>query len=198
MAVSLDACGGLILAGGRSRRMGRCKALLPVGDATMLERIGRQMEVLPECWLSTNDPALAAAFSGEAVADVFVGKGPLAGIHAALLRTSRPYLFCVACDMPYFSGRIIGPMAEAFPDGADALVCQDSTGRIHPLCGIYAKSALPAITRCLQSGQLRARDLLEQLRCAYFQTAGQFSDQILWNINTPEAYNSLREEEAFS
>ena len=42
------------------------------------------------------------------------------------------------------------------------------------------------------------QDLLEQLRCAYFQTAGQFSDQILWNINTPEAYNSLREEEAFS
>ena len=194
MAITLDTCGGLILAGGRSRRMGRCKALLQVGDTTMLERIARQMEIFSGCWLSTNDPTLGALFSGEVVADVFTGKGPLAGIHAALRKTSGPYLFCVACDMPFFSRQVIAPMLEAFPNGADALVCQDSTGRIHPLCGIYAKTALPALTRCLQSGELRAKSLLEQVNCAYFQTAGHFSDQILWNMNTPEAYNSLREE----
>ena len=198
MAIVLEACGGVILAGGNSRRMGRCKALLKVGNTTMLERIERQMEVFPERWLSTNDPALGAAFSGKVVADVFVGKGPLAGIHAALSKTSKSYLFCVACDMPYFSRQIIGPMTEAFPDGADALVCQDSTGRIHPLCGIYAKTALPAITRCLHFGELRVSVLLRQLRCVCFQTAGQFSDQILWNINTPEAYNSLQEGELLS
>ena len=194
MAISLESCGGLILAGGGSRRMGQCKALLQVGDTTMLERIARQMEAFSERWLSTNDPALGLTFSGEVVADVFTGKGPLAGIHAALRKAGKPYLFCVACDMPFFSRQVIAPMLEAFPNGADALVCQDSTGRIHPLCGIYAKTALPALTRCLQSGELRVQSLLEQLDCAYFQTAGHFSDQILWNINTPEAYNSLREE----
>lgn len=191
--LSLDSCAGVILAGGQSRRMGRCKALLPLRDGTMLEHITRQMKVFPERWLSANDPALGAGFPGRIVGDVFPGRGPLAGLHAALLASSKPYVFCITCDMPRFCRELIMAMLAAFPEGADALICVDGTGRAHPLCGIYARTVLPVLERHLTEGKLQVMALLEELRCAYLHTAGQFPDTIFLNINTPEAFCALPE-----
>lgn len=191
--LSADSCAGVILAGGQSRRMGRCKALLPLRDGTMLEHITNQMEIFPERWLSVNDPALGMGFPGGTVADVFPGCGPLAGLHAAFLASSKPYLFCITCDMPRFCRELIAAMLAAFPPEAEAMICVDGTGQAHPLCGIYARSALPPLERHLRAGELRVMALLEELRCASFHTAGQFPDTIFLNINTPEAFCALPE-----
>lgn len=194
--LSPDTCAAVVLAGGQSRRMGRCKALLPLEDGTMLAHITKQLEGFPERWLSANDPALGDGFPGKIVPDIYPGYGPLAGLHAVFQQTEKDFLFCVTCDMPRFTGELAAAMLTAFPPAAEAMICVDSAGQVHPLCGIYARAALPALERHLRSGELRVMALLKELRTVRFRTAGQFPDTIFWNINTPEAFAALPEKGA--
>ena len=195
MGIPLDDCAGVILAGGQSRRMGRSKALLSLGGQTMVQRLSGRLAGFGELWLSANDPALGEGFPGRTAADRVAGGGPLAGLEAVLSATERPYLFCVACDMPHVTWELASALLEAFPAGADALVCQDSTGRVHPLCGVYARAVLPVLREQLAAGRLRVRDLLERVDCALYQLAGRFPDRTVWNVNTPEAFRRLEETE---
>ena len=121
MAISRSDCAALILAGGKSSRMGRCKALLSLEGRTFLQRLTGALDGFPHLYLSANDPALARGFPGTAVADRYAGAGPLAGLHAALSASRWPYLFCVPCDLPLLPASLAQPMLDAFPEGCDAL-----------------------------------------------------------------------------
>ena len=191
MAISRSDCAALILAGGKSSRMGRCKALLPLEGRTFLQRLTGALDGFPHLYLSANDPALARGFPGAAVADRHAGAGPLAGLHAALSASRWPYLFCVPCDLPLLPASLAQPMLDAFPEGCDALVCVDSTGRRHPLCGIYARTALPALEAQLAAGEFRVQGLLSRLRCTWFDAGAWVDDRAFTNLNTPEDYQQL-------
>ena len=196
MALTTQNCGAVILAGGQSRRMGRCKALLPLDGETLLARMARQLSAFDELLLSANDFSLAEGLPVRTVPDQYSGDGPLAGLHAALSATKKDYLLCVSCDLPLFTADAANCLLREFPEGADAMACVDSTGRVHPLCGIYAKSALPVFQRQLEQGRFRMKELLELLDCRSFFTTGYFPDRVLLNVNTPEAYLHLLQEEA--
>ena len=188
-----DSCAAVVLAGGQSRRMGRCKALLPLGSKTMLAHITKQLEQFPERWLSANNGGLGDGFPGRTVPDIYPGCGPMAGLHAVFRETEKDWLFCVTCDMPRFTKEVASAMLKAFPPQADAMVCVDGAGQMHPLCGIYARTALPALEQHLRAGDLRVMALLEELRTVRFETAGRFPDFLFLNINTPLAYDTLLE-----
>lgn len=78
-------------------------------------------------------------------------------------------------------------------DGASLLEHVHAAGQVHPLCGIYARTALPILEQHLQSGDLRVMALLSELCAIPFETAGRFPDTLFLNINTPQAYNALLE-----
>ena len=159
----------------------------------MLAHITKQLEQFPERWLSANDRALGDGFPGRTVPDIYPGCGPMAGLQAVFRETKKDWLFCVTCDMPRFTGELASAMLEAFPPQADAMVCVDGAGQTHPLCGIYARTALPALERHLQAGDLCVMALLEELRTVRFEAAGRFPDALFLNINTPQAYDALLE-----
>lgn len=188
--MTLDAkhCGAVILAGGQSRRMGTCKALLPIQGETMLSRLTRQLSDFDERLLSANDPALGEGLPLRFVPDLYPGAGPAAGIHAALSASRHEALFCVSCDLPNFDSRLPALLLERFEPGTDALVCRGGNGRLHPLCGIYTKSALPVLGACLQSEERRMTAILRQLRCQTLDTGGILPDEVFFNMNTPEAF----------
>lgn len=187
------ACSAVILAGGRSRRMGRCKALLPLGGETLLARLVGRLSAFPEVLISANDPALGAGLPARVVADRFPDAGPAGGLHAALTAAKLPFALCVPCDLPNFSAAAAACLLGAFPPDADALVCVDGAGRVHPLCGIYARSALPAIGEQLANRRFRVMELLRRLDCRYLSTAGLLPDSVFYNVNTPQAYRRLLE-----
>ena len=159
----------------------------------MLEHISHQLRIFSERWLSANDPALGDGFPGRTVPDIHLGCGPLAGLHAVFQQTQKDWIFCVTCDMPHFIGEVASAMLEAFPPEADAMVCVDSSGQTHPLCGIYARTVLPALEQHLLAGDLRVMTLLSELRTIPFETASRFSDSTFLNINTPASYDALPE-----
>ena len=176
--------GAVILAGGRSRRMGQCKAELVIGGETLLAHTVRQLAGFPELWLSANDPKLAEGLPVRLAVDRHPGAGPLAGLEAALSAADCDALVCVPCDLPNLTADVPRLLTERFSPALDALVLADSGGRLHPLCGVYHRRALPAIRRQLERGERRVLDLLLHLR--WDSLSGEIPDRVLYNLNTPE------------
>lgn len=193
MPLTKDCCTPVILAGGASRRMGTCKALLKINGETMLSRILRQLSEFDRVLLSTGDPALGEGLSVECTADLYPGMGPLAGLHAAFCAVDSEALLVLPCDLPFFTKQAAEYLLDHMPEDADALVCMDSTGRIHPLCGIYRRSVLPALEARLKAGELRVMSFLYSLNWKGLQDAEILPDKLFINVNSPEIYREITE-----
>lgn len=193
MPLTKDCCTPVILAGGASRRMGTCKALLKINGETMLSRILRQLSEFDRVLLSTGDPTLGEGLSVECTADLYPGMGPLAGLHAAFCAVDSEALLVLPCDLPFFTKQAAEYLLDHMPEDADALVCMDSTGRIHPLCGIYRRPVLPALEARLKAGELRVMSFLYSLNWKGLQDAEILPDKLFINVNSPEIYREITE-----
>lgn len=185
--------GAVILAGGESRRMGTDKAALTLDGRQFLDRIAVELTGYPERLVSVRSADSAPACPGfTAVADWFPGRGPLGGLHAALSTCRSDRLLAVACDMPLFR-RELGEFLALFCSPAvDACVPVDRTGRIHPLCAVYSKSALPVLEQQLLSGDCRLTAALDRLRVQYVPLShSAYGDETVANINTRAEYHAL-------
>lgn len=155
---------GIVLAGGRSRRLGRNKALLPFGGRPLLHIVcERVAQVCPQVVVATS----AGGMSGDAPAGVEVvrdekpGQGPLAGMQAGLRAAAFDYALVVACDMPFLSPSLLRYMAD-LPRDYQALL-PEWQGRRHPLHAIYARACLPVINALLSEGQRSVQELLARV-----------------------------------
>jgi len=156
-----------ILAGGKSSRMGRDKALILLNGLPLVARSARLLEGLFErVVVVSNSQPVAQAAGLPRIEDARRDKGPLAGIEAALRHFGEPALF-VACDCPFLSADFLAFLREAWREELDALVPQSEYGQ-EPLHAIWSPSTLPAIASAL--GQQRPpslRYLLEGLRVQF-------------------------------
>jgi molybdopterin-guanine dinucleotide biosynthesis protein A len=158
----------LLLAGGESRRMGRPKALLEVGDETLIEFVCRRLrDGFDEILVSTNQPgALPAALGARAVPDRLPGAGPLAGIEAGLAAARHEVVFTIACDMPYVDLPLARNLVRA-SRGFDAAVPRVD-GRPEPVCAAYRLRSLPALTKALDDGIRKAAEALDRLHTCWW------------------------------
>lgn len=137
---------GLLLAGGRSRRMGGGdKALRELGGRTFLARIVERLrpQVAALVLNANGDPARFAAYSLPIVADSVPDfAGPLAGILAGLdwAAAHRPdcrYVASVATDAPFLPPDLVSRLAAALDEAGADLACAVSGGRPHPVFGLW-------------------------------------------------------------
>lgn len=186
---------GVILAGGKSSRMGSNKALLPYKGGRFIEAIHRQLsEIFEEVLLVTNNPEQYDFLPCRMVADLFPGAGALAGIHSGLYHSSGPAIFAVACDMPYLNNDLVRHLAGKAETGS--VIIPEGPNGLEPLHAVYGKGCLDAIESCLMVGEKRIvsffpranviRVAAEQVAC-FDDSFASFS-----NINTPEEYYRLR------
>ena len=168
----IDDCFAVIMAGGDSRRMGRDKASLVLGEQTLLQRVADAMRlVFPQVVVSvrTLRPEIELLQVCDAHADV----GPLAGLCAGLDYASQngvPWIFAVATDMPFVRPALIEQLAN-YRSGVDAVVPLVD-GHPQPLAAFYSIDALPAV-RALATGEGKRslRAALERLQVAYVHAA---------------------------
>lgn len=191
MAIDLTQCDAVILAGGRSRRMHTCKALLPWKGEPLIFHIARELSPLETVWVSANNPAIAETVGLPCVRDVYPDAGPLAGLHAALSATKQEYLLSVPCDLPNFRWELAQELLKNFPKDGQAVLCRDSTGRIHPLCGIFHRSLLAPLTRQLECGAFCVMALMDQVSYSVLDTSPLFPDSLFANMNTMQDYQIL-------
>jgi molybdopterin-guanine dinucleotide biosynthesis protein A len=181
----------LVLAGGDSRRMGRTKAWLQVGETTLLRWvIERLAPGFSEVVVSFAEPEqVQELVPYRVVFDRKTFAGPLAGLEAGLATARNDVTFAVACDMPYVTRELV-EMAVAASHGCDAAIPRID-GRPEPTCAAYRRSALPKITAALDAGRLKASDLAEELDVTWLE--GLDPDQFR-SLNAPEDYERFRRE----
>ncbi len=154
----------VILAGGRSRRLGADKALLPFGGEPLLRIIvDRVSRVCPRVFVAVDSAGRyeQLGLPVELVADVTPGHGPLSGLQVGLRACASQHALFLACDLPFLNTQLLRHMAQ-LPRSYQALVPR-LEGRWHPLHAIYSRSVLPSVDAMLAAGGGSLRDLLARL-----------------------------------
>jgi len=203
-------CGGLVLCGGRSSRMGQDKVWLPFGPETMLQRVVRLVgeavgPVHVVCAAGSRLPELPADV--RIVHDRRPDRGPLEGLASGLAAMGQvsdagdriQAAFVTSCDVPLLTPQFIRRMIELL--GTDDIAAPHVDGRSHPLAAVYRASVLPHAERLLAADQLRLTRMLDEVptRLVGPEELLDVDPNLgsLRNINSPEEYRAaLAEVEA--
>jgi len=179
----------IIMAGGRSRRMGVDKSLLPLNKKPMAEAIYEQLHgSFSQILISSNEKEKLAFLGLRVVPDKEIGQGPLMGIASALEVSANELNFVIACDIPYVDLRCVREMLKE-ADGVDIVVPTVGEEQYEPLFAIYRKSSIKAINEVLSAGQRKISDVFKHCKVKYINLD---VTQNLANINTMDEYNEYR------
>lgn len=181
---------GVVLAGGKSQRMGTDKAVLRFGEATLLERVVERVRACCDpVFVVASRPGCYSHLGLTALVDRWAGLGPLAGLDAGLRACPGGYAAVVACDLPFVRPKFLQGLARQ-AQGADAVV--PVTDRPHPLCAVYHRRVADVAEVLLRAGGGSLRDLLARLQVRYVpeEALRRWDPDLdsLLNVNTPEDY----------
>ncbi len=163
----------IVLAGGKSLRLGRSKALETIGGKSLLECVAERLRPLTNQILivtSREQLDLPGAGKAEILVDLYPGKGPLGGIYTGLLASRSSHSIVVACDMPFLNTELLRYMVELSGD-FDAVVPRLGEGMVEPLHAIYSRSCLDIMKTQLERNQLGINTFLSMVRVRYVERA---------------------------
>ena len=181
----------VILAGGRSRRMGFDKQFLKINERRLIDSmVNRLKEEFDEIIIVTNKPWHYMGVGHKVVSDIIKDKGPLSGIHAGLKASSSRYVYFIACDMPYINLNYIKYMKENLYT-TKASCCITKLGDwIEPFNAFYSKDTIKDIEEHLNQNKKSVHSLVKKLNTLYIEenTARSFSPNwdMFLNLNTKE------------
>ena len=187
----------VVLAGGRSRRLGRDKAFLMLdGQPLVVRTVDRLAALSDDLVVVTNEAARfePLVLPVRLVPDERPGEGALMGIYSGLRAARYPHALVVACDMPLLSLPLLRYMLP-LANGSDVVIPRVA-GLLEPLHAIYGKACLPAMGRLLDQGQRQIIAFFGQVRVRYVE-----EDEIarcdphhlsFVNVNTPEDWERVQ------
>ena len=196
MSPTQQAITGVILAGGKSSRMGQNKALMSLGGKRLVDRVVEVMrEVFHDLLMVTNTPEVYADLGLPMVRDVWPEKGSLGGVYSAIYHVTTPYCLVVACDMPFLHAAMMRYLITQIAD-YDVIV-PDVLDDLQTLHTIYSKACLQPIERRLEAHRLRIVGFFPDVRVRTV-TANElqpYDPELLafQNLNTPEEFQAAEQ-----
>jgi molybdopterin-guanine dinucleotide biosynthesis protein A len=179
----------VILVGGQSRRIGRDKAFLKIGQRTFLEIIIRKLSgIFGRILISAKDGIKYQALLNpeiKLIRDRYQARGSLVGIYSALKAARTKHIFVIACDMPLVSSGFIRKLIR-YRKGYDVVIPQTANG-LEPLCAVYSRECLPHIKALLNRTDLKILNFFPKVRVRKVRATGR----ALFNINTRTDYRKI-------
>jgi molybdopterin-guanine dinucleotide biosynthesis protein A len=165
--------GAIVLAGGRSTRLGRDKASEPLLGRSLLQHVLDRISGLVDELIIVRAPRQAlpeidTALQLRVVDDLYPGRGPLGGIYTGLHAARTGRCLAVACDMPLLSRLLLG---ELLRRSAECDVVMPVIEFPEPLHAVYARSCVEAMRERLDSGQLKITGFLGAVHVCYMREA---------------------------
>ena len=167
---TLDTVGatGVILAGGESRRMGRNKALMHLGDETLIARTLKRLRIVTdEIILVSNSAHLYTELGVQVYEDLVTNSGALGGVYTGLSYAANNAVLCIACDMPILQPKLMRYLVSVLGE-YDAVVpytqgVKESNPKLQTLCAVYSRHCRQVIRQMLDEGELRLHALCDRV-----------------------------------
>lgn len=187
---------GIVLAGGRSRRMGVAKAALSLDGETFLQRaVSLLSGTCDQVMISaSSDAPVAAPGDCKVIVDDEPGRGPLGGIASCLAASGDHWHLALACDLPLAYPALLRLIIGSCGGDADAVVPR-AQGRLQPLLAAYSRACLQPARETLAGGERAIAAMLDRVRTRILEEdALREADPALasfTNVNTWEQYRAL-------
>ena len=192
MQASTPPLSGIVLAGGKSRRMGIDKSMINYHGKPQREHLYELMEThCQETFMSCRPEQIASFIMHPGLADSFLGLGPFGAILSAFRHEPNHAWLVIACDLPLIDNKALtylinnrntSKIATAFLNPA--------TGFPDPLFTIWEPRAYPVLLQFLAQGFSCPRKVLIN---SDIELLGAPNPEILKNVNRPEEYEELME-----
>ena len=178
----METSAGFVLTGGRSSRMGRDKAMLPIEGVALVERTAERVRGAAGSVTLIGAPERYGHLGFPMAADLIENCGPIGGLYTALKIGRADWNLLVACDMPGITAEFLRELLDAARQcGSTCLVPQTESG-LHPLCAVYHRRAEGAVASAIEHKRFKMHDLLKVLEAQSFPVADAAQ---LENVNTP-------------
>ncbi len=180
----------LILAGGKSSRMGVNKADLDFHGHTFLETLiakARQMG-FSDIIVSGYPHEISSITP---IMDEFEGRGPLGGMYSCFKTARYPYCFVITVDVPQLVDETILALIDFHLTEKSQITLLSQNGKIEPLIGVYPTNSYKKIAPIIKDGSAKVFRLIDQYDYRVFYLADE--DNVMANINTPEDYQRIIE-----
>ncbi len=180
-----------VLAGGKSTRMGEDKAFLELAGRTLLARVLEIANQVADDVRIVGDAEKFLPF-GRVVEDMFSARGPLGGIHAALLSSTAELNLILAVDLPFVESRFLAYLISAASQVSAVVTVPRAGGGFQPLCAIYRREFADAAEKALREGKNKIDALFAEAETHVIEEAellrAGFSPAMFRNLNTKQEW----------
>ena len=161
----------IILAGGKSSRLGRSKALQAIGSKSLIQWVVDRLATISTEIIVVTAHGKAIPCSStiriKTVADIYPSKSPLVGIYSGLIASACPRAIVVGCDMPFLNIGLLDYMSQIC-SSFDVVVPQIKD-KLEPLCAVYSKNCVAPIQWLLERNELRISKLFALVKVKYVE-----------------------------
>lgn len=184
-----DKITGIIIAGGKSTRMGRDKALINFKGKKLIEYAIDLLKAFTNNVIISANENKYAGYGFPVVADNFPDLGPLSGLESALRQSETRNNIVVPCDTPFLNAGLYEDLLR-YSVNYDAVVPVSKGGNTEPLIAFYSKEILPVIDRQIKNQDYKMQNLLKAINTKFLLVE---NSDILSNLNTVSDLNKSRE-----
>ncbi len=182
-------CTGIILAGGKSLRMGSDKGLMCFEGKHLVEYAIEALRPHSSKILIAANNTAYHQFGFEVVSDLHPGIGPMGGLHAGLLYSKTEHNLVLSCDMPLVNEALMG-WIFSHREGYQAVI-PGKDDQQFTVCAYYHRSALQTIESEINLGLFKMKLLLNKIKVKALPLDSRFEGKLL-NINKPSDFDLLK------
>ena len=154
---------GIILAGGKSSRMGSDKGFVMYKNKAFIQHIIEAIQPLVDEIIIVSDNPDYDVFKQKRVSDLIENAGPLAGVYTGLVESENENNLVVSCDVPLINSETLSLLIDGIDEETD-IVQLESQGKTMPLIAMYKKQCATTFYTLLTKGERRLRVALNQLK----------------------------------
>ena len=161
--------GSIVLAGGKSSRLGTEKCKEVVAGKSLIEQVIDRLSLLSTEILIVTSQRQSRSYliysEAKTVTDLYPERGPLGGIHTGLMHSSCFHNLAVACDMPFLNRDLLHYMVCLSTD-FDVVIPRIGD-HVQSLHAVYSKNCIKPIEKVLEKGNLKVTAFYDSVRVRY-------------------------------